>query len=336
MRVLILSDADVHAALDRDACERAMAAVLVQRAHGRADNPLRTVSAPAGAAGFMGLMPAYVSGDGAPAPDAAFGLKAICLMPGNPRLGLDTHQGTVTLFDGDTGIPSAILNAAAITEIRTAAVTALATRELARGDAAVLGILGAGVQARSHLHALAGVRPWSEIRIYAPTAAQARAAASDVVAAGAQVPEPRVAATAREALDGADVVVTVTSSREPVLEHAWLAAGAHVNAIGASGLSAQELPVATVAAAALFCDSRESLQAEAADYQSAVREGAIAGPEHVRAELGEVLAGLRPGRRGPEELTMFRSLGIGVEDLAAARAAVAAARELGLGVEVEL
>ncbi|MGH2888910.1 MAG: ornithine cyclodeaminase family protein [Solirubrobacteraceae bacterium] len=328
MGVLILSDADVHAALDRDECERAMAAVLVDRAHGRAHNPLRSVSAPPGAAGFMGLMPAYAGG--------SFGLKAICLMPGNPRRGLDTHQGTVTLFDGITGIPSAILNAAAVTEIRTAAVTALATRALARADACVLGILGAGVQARSHLHALAGARPWSEIRIYAPSAERARAAADEAVGAGARIPRPRVAASAREALDGADVVLTVTSSREPVLEQAWLAPGAHVNAIGASGLSAQELPVATVAAAALFCDSRDSLEAEAADYQSAVREGAIPGPEHVRAELGEVLAELRPGRSSPAELTVFRSLGIGVEDLAAASVAVTGARELGLGLEIEL
>jgi ornithine cyclodeaminase len=252
-------------------------------------------------------------------------------MPSNPSRGLDMHQGTVTLFDGVTGMPTAILNASAVTEIRTAAVTAAATRALAREDSRVLAILGGGVQATSHLRALAGVRRWAEVRIYAPTTEHARA-----VAAGAPEPAPIVAASAREAVDGADVVVTATSSTQPVLERAWLASGAHVNAVGASTPTASELDVATVAASALFCDSRESVFNEAGEYRLAVEQGAIPGPAHVRAELGEVLAGLRPGRADPGELTLFRSLGIGVEDLAAAQLALGTARRLGLGTEVEL
>ncbi|MFZ1997067.1 MAG: hypothetical protein WAU75_23330, partial [Solirubrobacteraceae bacterium] len=157
MRVLTLSNADIHAALSPAACERAMAGVLAARARGDAFNPLRTVTVPPGAAGFIGLMPGYASAAAASAGSAedpagpAFGLKAICLIPGNPARGLDAHQGTVTLYDGHTGMPTAILNASAITEIRTAAVTAVATRALARDSARVLGMLGAGVQARSHL-----------------------------------------------------------------------------------------------------------------------------------------------------------------------------------------
>jgi ornithine cyclodeaminase/alanine dehydrogenase-like protein (mu-crystallin family) len=322
MRVLILSDDDVHAALAPAECERAMAEVLAARARGEAYMPLRSVMMPPGAPGFMGLMPAYASA-------GIFALKAICLIPTNPQRGLDTHQGTVTLFDGTTGMPTAILNASAVTEIRTAAVTGVATRALARDDARVLAILGAGVQARSHLRALADVRPWDEIRIYARTPEHAQALA-------AQTPGVIVASSAREAVQGADVVVTATSSREPVLDHAWLAPAAHVNAVGASAPTSRELTVETVAAAALFCDSRESLRNEAGEFRLALEQGAIAGEDHIRAELGEVLAGLRPGRADDRELTLFRSLGIGVEDLAAAQVAVRVAREQGLGTEVEL
>jgi ornithine cyclodeaminase/alanine dehydrogenase-like protein (mu-crystallin family) len=332
MRVLTLSNADIHAALSPAACEQAMAGVLAARACGDAFNPLRTVTIPPGAPGFIGLMPAYASAasaGSAGSAGAAFGLKAICLIPGNPARGLDAHQGTVTLYDGDTGMPTAILNASAITEIRTAAVSAVATRALAREGARVLGMLGAGVQARSHLIALADVRPWDEIRVYAPTAAHARALRDTR-------PDITVAASAREAVEGADVVLVATSAKRPVLEHAWLARGAHVNAVGASSVTAWEIEPATVAAAALFCDSRESVTNEAGEFKLALEEGLITGEEHIRAELGEVLAGSHTGRADDDELTMFRSLGLGVEDLAAAQVAVEAARRQGLGTEVEL
>ncbi len=327
MRVLTLSNEHIHAALSPPACERAMADVLAARARGDAFNPLRSLTMPPGAGGLIGLMPAYATGGAGG--DGVFALKAICLMRANPARGLDAHQGTVTLYDGDTGMPTAILNASAITEIRTAAVTAVATRALAREGARVLGMLGAGVQARSHLIALADVRPWDEVRVYAPTTAHAEAlrhTRGDIVVAG----------SARQAVESADVVVVATSARRPVLDHAWLEPGAHVNAVGASSPSAWEIDVATVAAAALFCDSRESVCNEAGEFRLAIEQGAIAGEEHIRAELGEVVAGTHPGRASDDELTLFRSLGIGVEDLAAARVAVAAARERGLGIEVEL
>ena len=330
MRILILSDADVHRALAPEACEHAMAAVLAAHARGEAYVPLRTVMVPPGAPGFMGLMPAYASGG---EPEGSFAVKSICLMPGNPGRGLDTHQGTVTLFSGETGVPVAILNASAVTEIRTAAVTAAATRALAAADSRVLAILGSGVQGRSHLHALDGVRDWAEVRIYSPHPGHAQAAADAARARGDSV--VTVAASARQAIEGADVVVTATTAREPVLEHGWLRPGAHVNAVGASTPSAWEIDVATVAAAALFCDNRDSLAHEAGEFRRALQQGAIAGPGHVRAELGEVLAGLAPGR-SDGELTMFRSLGVGIEDLAAAQLALATAREHGIGTEVEL
>ncbi len=318
--VLVLSGADVRRALPADECAEAMGAVLAARARGEAFMPLRSVMMPPEAPGLMGLMPAWST-------EAGYALKAICVMPGNPARGLDAHQGTVTLFDGETGEPRAILDASAVTEIRTAAVTAVATRELARPDATVLAILGAGVQGRSHLQALSLVRDFREVRVFAPTREHAAALAGGRVV---------VAETAQEAVRGADVVVCATNSREPVVMRDWLAPGVHVNAVGASTPAARELDTATVADAALFADSRESVSAEAGEFQLAVREGAISGLDHVRAELGEVLAGIAPGRTDDAQLTVFRSLGLAVEDLAAARHAVSGARRLGLGVQVTL
>jgi ornithine cyclodeaminase len=209
----------------------------------------------------------------------------------------------------------------------------VATRALARKDARVLAILGAGVQARSHLKALLPVRPFDHVRIYAPNEEHARAVVDEAPDTYAEL---TVAPSAELAVRGADVVVTATNASRPVLEREWLSIGAHVNAVGASTPTACELDVETVAAAALFCDSRESLRNEAGEFQLALRDGAISGEDHVRAELGEVLAELKPGRRDDTELTLFRSLGLAVEDLAAAEHAVAVARSHGLGTEVEL
>ena len=323
--VLILSHDDVIAALSPEACADAMAEVLAAHARGDAKMPLRSVVGFEGAAGFMALMPAWRGGE-----QPVFALKSLCLMPGNPAIGLDTHQGTVTLFDGGTGVPTAILDASAVTAVRTAAVSAVATRTLAREDARVLAILGAGVQGRAHLTALAGVREFEEVRVYSPTEAHARA----VAAAGDG--RARVVGSAEAAVRGADVVVTATNAREPVLRRDWLEPGAHVNAVGASQPSVRELDVETVAECALFCDSRESLHNEAGEYLLAVEEGAISGENHVRGELGEVLAGSAPGRLDADELTVFRSLGLAVEDLAAAQCAVTRARRMRIGTEVEL
>ncbi|MGZ4179243.1 MAG: ornithine cyclodeaminase family protein [Solirubrobacteraceae bacterium] len=354
MRVLILSHNDVHEALTPEECADAMASVLAAHARGEAFMPLRSIMAPPGAAGFMGLMPGWrgaragghepspakdaQSDENAlpepPPPDkAVFSLKAICLMPGNPARGLDAHQGIVTLFDGETGVPTAILDASAVTEIRTAAVTAVATGELAREDARILAILGAGVQARSHLKALLKVRPFAHVRIFAPTETHARAVVDEAPDTDAEL---IVARSAELAVRGADVVVVATSSRKPVIRREWLSVGAHVNAIGASTPNAREIDVRTIAHSALFCDSRESLHNEAGEFLLAFAEGAISGEDHVRAEIGEVLAGLKAGRRDDTELTLFRWLGLAVEDLAAAEQAVAVARSQGIGTEVEL
>jgi len=331
MGALVLSEADVIEHLPMAECIEAMEAVLIARARGEAQMPLRSVLRGEGSPGLLGMMPAY---RGAAPP--AYSVKTVCIFPGNPRLGLDAHQGVVVLFDGETGRPTAVLNGSAVTSIRTAAVTALATRLLAREGSRTLAIIGSGVQARAHLRSLMLVVPFEEVRIFSPTAERARALAAEGAAALDGRARVVAASSARAALDGADVVVTATNSAEPVLEHAWLAPGAHVNAIGASIPSSRELDVATIAAAELFVDARESLLGEAGEYRLAVAEGAVAADAAGIAELGEVALGARPGRSGPAALTVFRSLGIGVEDLAAAELASTRARAAGAGVEVEL
>ncbi len=320
MTILVLNQQEVEQLLDMRGCIEAMAEALVSLARGEVHVPLRTVVRPAGEDTFIGLMPAH-RGGGAP----LYSLKTVCVFPDNPTRGLDAHQGTVTLFDGETGQTRAVLNASAITAIRTAAVSAVATRLLARSDARTLGILGAGVQARSHLEALRLVRDFADTRIFSPTAAHAEALATESGATAV--------GTAEEAVRGADVVVTATSSVEPVLRREWLGAGTHVNVVGGRPPTMRELDVATVADSSFYVDRRESAENEAFDYRDALEAGAI-GRDHIRGEIGEILTGSVPGRTDPEELTVFRSLGLAVEDLAAAEYVVRRAREQGVGVEV--
>jgi len=321
MSILVLSEHDVRALLDMESCVEAMEEVLSALARGELFQPLRSVARPPGANGFIGLMPAHRSGE-----RAAWSLKEIVVIPSNPTRGLDAHQGAVLLHDGETGQLVALLNASPVTEIRTAAVSGVATRALARRDASRVAILGAGVQGRSHVQAMRAVLEDPEIRIWARNPDASAALAAEVGAVAAPSPDA--------ALLGAEVVCTTTSALEPIVELRWLAEGAHVNAVGSSIPTTRELDTATVAAASFFVDRRESTLNEAGDYLLPAAEGAI-GPEHIKAELGEVLIGAHPGRQDESELTVFKSLGIAVEDLAAAELVVGRARERGVGAEVD-
>ena len=329
MRLLVLGAGDVRRLLAYDECAEAMRGALAGLARGQLHQPLRTVIRPPGAAGMMALMPAYQA---APAEKAAYGLKAICIVPGNPAAGLDSHQGVVLLSSAATGEPLALLNASAVTEIRTAAVSAVATELLARRDATELAIIGTGVQARSHLLAIAALRPLTLIRVAGRDPARARRFAEEMRERTAAVVTP--CDSAADAVAGAGIVVTATSSAEPVLCRDWLAPGAHINAVGACVPQARELDTETMAAAVLFTDSRESVTSEAGDYLMAEAEGAV-GPDHIRAEIGELLTGRAPGRAGDDEITVFESLGLAVEDLAAAALAYRRAAALGTGSWVE-
>lgn len=316
----VLSHDDVHRLLPMGECIELMQEALSDHARGRMWLPLRMAIRPPGEESLFGLMPAHRS-----EPGRAYGLKAVCIFPGNPAKGLDAHQGGVLLFDGETGQLRAVLDGSAVTAIRTAAVSAVATRALARSDAKELAILGAGVQARSHLEAMAALGRFERARLWSrrPDAVEALIAESDV-------PFPlEAAASAEEATRGADVVVTATSAREPVVERAWLAPGTHVNAVGSSIATTRELDTETMQAAALFADARESMVNESGDYLMAELE-----PEHIRAELGEVLVGSGEGRRNDEELTVFKSLGLAIEDLAAAEHVYSRAQAEGAGTSV--
>ena len=318
--MIVLNEYEVRELLDMESCIEAMESVLASLARGELYNPLRSIARPEGADTFLGLMPAYRA-----APTAAYALKEIVIVPTNPSRGLDTHMGGVLLHDGDTGELVAIMNAASITEIRTAAVSGVATRALARSDAQRVAILGAGAQARGHVHAMRAVLDEPEIRIWARRVEAAEELAGEVGAI--------VAPSVDSALFGAEVVCTTTAAREPIVEKRWLARGAHVNAVGSSIPTTRELDTETIVDASLFVDRRESTLNEAGDYLIPAGEGVI-GPEHIKAELGEVLIGGHPGREHEDELTVFKSLGIAVEDLASAELVVRRARERGVGVEV--
>jgi ornithine cyclodeaminase/alanine dehydrogenase-like protein (mu-crystallin family) len=329
MKLLVLGAEDVRGLLSYNECADAMRGALAALARGAVHQPLRTVIRPPGADGLMALMPAYRQAVPATAGgEAALGVKAICVFPGNPAAGLDAHQGVVLLSSAQTGEPLAVLNASAITEIRTAAVSVVATELLARPGAADLAIIGTGTQARAHLLAIAAARPLTGIRVAGRDRAKARRFAEDM---GGRTTAPMTACgSVAEAVAGAGIVVTVTSSAEPVLRREWLAPGTHINAVGACLPRARELDTETVAAAALFADSRESCTSEAGDFLLARAEGAI-GPDHVRAEIGEVLAGTAPGRGGDGEITVFESLGLAIEDVAASALAYRKAAALGAG-----
>ena len=321
MSVLVLNDREVRELLDMESCIEAMAGVLAALQRQELSMPLRFVFRPTGTTSLMGFMPAHRAG-GAP----VFSLKEITISPGNSTRGMDPHQGAVLLHDGDTGELRALLNASAVTEIRTAAVSAVATRLLARPGSRVVAVLGAGVQGRSHIEAMRTALGDPEIRLWSRSPARAAALADETGV--------RHHLDAHEACAAADVVCACTSAREPVLSLEMLAPGAHVNAVGSSIPTTRELTAELVAAASLFVDRRESTLNEAGDYLLAVEEAGI-GPDHIKAELGELLEGIHPGRHKDTELTVFKSLGIAVEDLAAAELCVARARERGLGTEIE-
>ena len=300
MKVMILSEHEVEDLLTMEECIGVMEEALAALARGEVHNPLRQAIRAPGAPGLLGLMPAW-RGSGTP----YYGLKEVCVFPENPKRGLDTHLGAVILHSGETGEPLAFLNASAITAIRTAAVSAVATKLLAREDASVLAIIGTGVQGRRHRRSIPLVRNVREIRM---------------CARGESV---------EQAVRGADIVVTATSSREPIVNREWLSPGAHINAVGSSIAAARELEADLVASASLFVDRRESTINESGDYLAAVGRGAV-----IRAELGEILIGAAEGRKSEDEVTLFKSLGLAVEDLASAAFLYEKARREGRGTWV--
>jgi ornithine cyclodeaminase len=322
VRTRILTRTDVEALLPMRDCIEVMARTLRATARGEAINPLRTALRFPDGRGLVGLMPAQLA-----SPPCA-GVKIVTVMPGNHGTPYDSHQGAVVLFETEHGCPIAMIDASSVTMIRTAAVSALATRLLAREAASTLAMLGSGVQASSHLAAMREVRAIDRVRVWSRTRANADAfAKKEVEKHGIPI---EAAPDAESAVADADIVCTTTSAKEPVLKGAWLTEGTHVNAVGACFRSFRELDTEAVRRARLFVDRRESALHEAGDFLIPLEEGAIA-ESHIRAEIGELLLGTAEGRGSPSEITIFKSLGIGVEDLGAAHHLWTMAERLGRG-----
>jgi ornithine cyclodeaminase len=266
--------------------------------------------------GLLAMMPGMLGSVSPGGGEAVAGAKVLTVIPDNYLHGEESHQGMVLLFDQERGRPLAMADASAITAIRTAAASAVATRALARQDAGDLAILGSGVQARSHLDALWAVKTLRRVRVWSRNPESARRFAEQEGERLGLSIEPVVAAW--DAVAGADLICTVTAAKEPVLLGEWISPGAHINAVGACTPASREVDGAAVARSRLYVDRLESARAESGDYLLALREGAIT-ESHILGEIGEVLEGKVPGRQAEGEITLFESLGIAVEDLAAAR-----------------
>lgn len=288
MDITVVDEPAVQARLRYQDLIPAVADALAALSAGKVVQPVRTVLPVAPHGGFFAVMPAYAG---------ALGAKLVTFYPQN--IGVHTHHALIVMLKPETGEPLAVMDGRLITEMRTAAASAVATDRLARRDAAVLGIIGSGVQAKSHLAALRHVRSLGEVRVWSPRNAAAFAERHGV----------KAVATAADAVRGADVVVVAASSTTPILQGRWLSPGTHVNAIGATRPNWRELDDDLVTTARVFVDSREAALRESGDVIAAKSEV---------TEIGAVVAGVAPGRRNEQEITLFKSVGVAVEDVAAA------------------
>jgi ornithine cyclodeaminase len=327
MKVLIANQNQVIQLLPMKECIEVMEETLKMLARGDVLLPLRTMLFLPGSQNLLGLMPSYLG------EIQSVGVKVIAAFPTNQGSQYDSHQGVVLLFDTEYGLLRAIVDGTAVTAIRTAAVSAVAARLLARPDAHDLALIGAGTQARTHLEAMLLVRPIKRVRVFSlPLEGAARFAEREASRHGIKI---EVAETAEAAVDGADLICTVTTSTSPVLHGAWIKPGAHLTAVGAYTPTARELDTTAVLNARLYADRRESLLKEAGEFLIPQSEGVI-GDDHIVAELGEVLLGKAPGRSSPAEITLFKSLGIAIEDLAAAHHILRNAQASGAGTWFEM
>jgi len=326
VKVLIVNEPGVYELLSMAACVPLMKDALSSLSKGDVVMPLRSLVRLPDGSGLLGLMPGYLGNP------QSFGLKVVSVMPGNHGTPYDSHQGVVMLFGIARGEPLAILDATAITAVRTAAASAAATQALARDDAGDLALIGSGTQARTHLEAMQCVRTLRRVRVWSRNRANAERFAREEGAKRDVTIE--VCASAADAVQGADLVCTTTSARTPVLEGAWLAPGAHVNAAGACFKDTRELDTEAVRRARLFTDCRESCVNEAGDFLLPHAEGAI-GNEHLLGEVGEVFLGRIPGRIAETDITIYESLGIAIEDLASAHWIHRRALETGKGTWLE-
>jgi ornithine cyclodeaminase len=325
--MLIISHSQVRELLPMKDCMEVVGEALSNLAKGEGVQPLRAGFVRPDRQGLMAWMP------GSLAAGRPFGIKVLSVVENPGELGVDSHQGAVMIFDPATGSPLALCEAGAITALRTAAVSALATDKLARHDATTLAVLGAGTQARSHIEAMLIVRPIEHIRMWSRTPATTERVAAELTELHGVTIE--VADDAASAVADADIVCTTTSAREPVLFVETLEPGMHINAVGASIPSWREIDPGVLPLATLFTDRRESLQNEAGEFIQAIDDGLVE-PGLVVPEIGELLNGDHPGRTSETEITLFRSLGLAVEDIASALLVYERAMERKIGTEVDM
>jgi ornithine cyclodeaminase len=315
--VIFLSEAEVRELLDLDELVDALAAAHRDLSAGDASMPPRIAAMVQERQGLLGVMPAYL-------PSAGLACKLVTLFPQN--IDRHTHQAVIVVFDPENGTPLAVMDGTYITATRTAAGSALATRLLAREDAEVLALLGTGVQAHSHARALPRVRAFSEIRVAGRDRARAEALAEEIG------PHARAVSSYEQAIRGSDVVAATTHASEPIVRREWLSPGVHVNSVGLNP-SGREVDEQTVADALLVVESRESALAPP---PAGAPELVGVNPADVHAELGELVAGTKPGRSSPDEITLYKSVGVAVQDVAAAALVLAAAKERSVGRAIEL
>ena len=305
----------------------AMEAALARFSAGEVLQPVRSVLTVGPTKAYFGLMPAYVPNPG------SLGAKLVTVFADNPSKHLPSHLATILLLDPETGALQAIMDGRYITEARTAAVSAVSARFLAKRDASTLAIIGSGVQARSHLEALAEVRQLTDVRVWSPKVLSRERFVSDV--SGHVSVSVRATNTAEDAVRGADLIVLATSSTTPVLEERWVAAGAHVVSVGACRPDQREMDPALVARARLYVDSRAAALIESGDVVMGLAGGLFTA-SHIRGELGEVVLGRTEGRTSDADVTIFKSLGMAVEDVVAADLVLRRAIEVGAGTELTL
>jgi ornithine cyclodeaminase/alanine dehydrogenase-like protein (mu-crystallin family) len=323
-QLLILGGEQVRRALPMDVCIEVIDRAMRTVSRGEARVPLRTVMPLPDSPNLFAVMPGYL---GEP---RSLGAKILALYPQNPQAGRSSHIGVVVYFDPGTGLPRAVMDAAEITAIRTAAASAVATRALARADARVLAILGTGEQAVSHLQALSQVRSLSAIRIWGRTPGKAQALAGQHAHLSVPI---EVCETVQAAVQGADIICTLTASPEPILEGAWIAPGTHVNLVGASRRNAREADDEVVTRARFFVDLKASALAEAGEWFHA-KEAGLVDEAHILAEIGEVLEGRVAGRLSGTDITVYKSVGFAAQDLACAQVIYERAVPLKIGTPV--
>jgi ornithine cyclodeaminase/alanine dehydrogenase-like protein (mu-crystallin family) len=326
VEIRVLRGPEVRQLLPMPECIELMNRTMIAVSQRRVVLPLRSIMVMPGDRGMLGNMPGYL------AEPECFGVKLVSLIPRNKPPQYSSHLGMVLLFEAEHGCPVALVDAAEITAIRTAAASGLATRLLARPDASDLAILGAGEQARSHLEAMLCVRPLRRIRVWARDPDKARSFATTEGAKRGIAIES--SDTVRDAVRDADIVCTLTKSREPILEGEWIAPGAHLNVVGSSIAAAAEIDTPAVVRARFFVDCRDSTIHEGGEYLRALHAGAIS-PEHIRGEIGEVANGSKAGRLSAADVTLYKSLGIAPQDLASTHYVLERARAAGVGQVID-